>query len=118
LLSRDLRFGRGGSRGKLARTRASFTSTTAELLERIRAIDPDVILIDLASPSRDILEQMFKVNRSVARPVAMFVDRSDVAMTNAAIDAACRWRPQGPCEADSRHDDQPVQCLCQAQKGA
>lgn len=50
---------------------------TAELLERIRAIDPDVILIDLESPSRVILEQMFKVSRSVARPVAMFVDRSD-----------------------------------------
>ena len=44
---------------------------TAELLERIRAIDPDVILIDLESPSRDVLEQMFKVSRSVARPVAM-----------------------------------------------
>jgi response regulator NasT len=42
---------------------------TAELLERIRAIDPDVILIDLESPSRDILEQMFKVSRSVAKPI-------------------------------------------------
>jgi CheY-like chemotaxis protein len=50
---------------------------TAELLERIRVIDPDVILIDLESPSRDVLEQMFKVSRSVARPVAMFVDQSD-----------------------------------------
>src|SRR5437660_496897 len=44
---------------------------TAELLDRIRSIDPDVILIDLESPSRDVLEQMFKVSRSVARPVAM-----------------------------------------------
>jgi response regulator NasT len=60
---------------------------TAELLDRIRAIDPDVILIDLESPSRDVLEQMFKVSRSVARPVAMFVDRSDAATIDAAIDA-------------------------------
>ena len=60
---------------------------TAELLERIHAIDPDVILIDLESPSRDTLEQMFKVSRSVARPIAMFVDRSDAAMIDAAIDA-------------------------------
>jgi two-component system, response regulator / RNA-binding antiterminator len=60
---------------------------TADLLDRIRAIDPDVILIDLESPSRDVLEQMFKVSRSVARPVAMFVDRSDSAMIDAAIDA-------------------------------
>ena len=60
---------------------------TAELLNRIRGIDPDVILIDLESPSRDVLEQMFKVSRSVARPVAMFVDRSDAATIDAAIDA-------------------------------
>ena len=60
---------------------------TAQLLDRIRAIDPDVILIDLESPSRDVLEQMFKVSRSVARPVAMFVDRSDAATIAAAIDA-------------------------------
>jgi response regulator NasT len=60
---------------------------TADLLDRIHAIDPDVILIDLESPSRDILEHMFKVSRLVARPIAMFVDRSDAAMIDAAIDA-------------------------------
>jgi two-component system, response regulator / RNA-binding antiterminator len=60
---------------------------TAELLDRLRVIDPDVILIDLESPSRDVLEQMFVVSRSVARPVAMFVDHSDTAMINAAMDA-------------------------------
>jgi response regulator NasT len=60
---------------------------TAELLDRLRAIDPDVILMDLESPSRDSLEQMFKVSRSVARPVAMFVDQSDAATIDAAIDA-------------------------------
>src|SRR5919109_5369238 len=60
---------------------------TAHLLARIYAIDPDVILIDLESPSRDVLEQMFQVSRSVARPVAMFVDQSDTEMIDAAIDA-------------------------------
>jgi two-component system, response regulator / RNA-binding antiterminator len=60
---------------------------TAELVDHIRAIDPDVILIDLETPSRDVLEQMFKVSRSVARPVAMFVDRSNAATIDAAIDA-------------------------------
>jgi response regulator NasT len=34
---------------------------TAHLLARIYAIDPDVILIDLESTSRDVLEQMFVV---------------------------------------------------------
>lgn len=61
--------------------------TTHELLRRIFEIDPDVILIDLASPSRDALEQMFQVSRTVKRPVAMFVDQSDSSMIEAAVDA-------------------------------
>jgi len=59
----------------------------ANLLARVYAIDPDVILIDLENPSRDVLEQMFQVSRVVKRPVAMFVDQSDTASIQAAIDA-------------------------------
>jgi response regulator NasT len=59
----------------------------ANLLARIYAIDPDVILIDLENPSRDILEQMFQVSRIVKRPVAMFVDQSDTASIQASVDA-------------------------------
>ncbi|MCE1236410.1 MAG: ANTAR domain-containing protein [Hyphomicrobiales bacterium] len=61
--------------------------TTHELLRRIYQIDPDVILMDLADPSRDVLEQMFQVSRMVKRPVAMFVDQSDTAMIEASVDA-------------------------------
>jgi len=57
------------------------------LLRRIVDVDPDVIFIDLENPNRDVLEQMFQVSRSVHRPVAMFVDRSDASMIEAAIDA-------------------------------
>ena len=60
---------------------------TKNLLARIYAVDPDVILIDLESPSRDILEQMFQMSRAVRRPVAMFVDQSDTASIEAAVDA-------------------------------
>ena len=60
---------------------------TSHLLARIYAIDPDVILIDLENPSRDVLEQMFQVSRAVKRPVAMFVDQSDTASIEAAVDA-------------------------------
>jgi response regulator NasT len=59
----------------------------ANLLARIYAIDPDVILIDLENPSRDVLEQMFQVSRVVKRPVAMFVDQSDTASIQASVDA-------------------------------
>jgi response regulator NasT len=57
------------------------------LLDRIYTIDPDVILIDLENPSRDVLEQMFQVSRIVRRPIAMFVDQSDRDTIAAAIDA-------------------------------
>src|SRR5216117_1651103 len=60
---------------------------TSHLLGRIDAVDPDVILIDLENPSRDVLEQMFQVSRAVRRPIAMFVDQSDAASTEAAVDA-------------------------------
>jgi two-component system, response regulator / RNA-binding antiterminator len=61
--------------------------STANLLARISAVDPDVILIDLESPSRDVLEQMFQVSRVVKRPIAMFVDQSDAASIQASVDA-------------------------------
>ena len=57
------------------------------LIDQIYVIDPDVIVIDLENPSRDVLEQMFQVSRLVRRPIAMFVDQSDRATIEAAIDA-------------------------------
>jgi response regulator NasT len=60
---------------------------TGDLLQRLAEVNPDVVVIDLESPSRDLLEQMFQVSRVVERPVAMFVDQSDTAMMQAAVDA-------------------------------
>jgi response regulator NasT len=57
------------------------------LLRRIIDEEPDVILIDLENPNRDVLEQMFQVSRVVRKPVAMFVDRSDRGMIEKAIEA-------------------------------
>jgi response regulator NasT len=62
-------------------------SEMQNLLARIYAADPDVILIDLENPSRDVLEQMFQVSRAVKRPIAMFVDQSDSASIQASVDA-------------------------------
>src|SRR3954467_8683848 len=59
----------------------------ANLLGRLKTVDPDVILIDLENPSRDVLEQMFRISRTVKRPIAMFVDQSDAASIEAAIGA-------------------------------
>ena len=57
------------------------------LARRITEINPDVIVIDLENPSRDVLEQMFQVSRAVRRPIAMFVDQSDAASIQASVDA-------------------------------
>lgn len=57
------------------------------LLARIYALDPDVILIDLENPSRDVLEAMFQVSRAVRRPIAMFVDQSDSDSIRASVEA-------------------------------
>lgn len=54
---------------------------------RLEALQPDVVIMDLGTPSRDTLEEMLAVSRALARPIAMFVDSSDEAMIGAAIDA-------------------------------
>ncbi len=54
---------------------------------RLERMAPDVVLMDLGTPSRDSLEEMLQVSRALARPIAMFVDHSDDAMIGAAIDA-------------------------------
>ena len=57
------------------------------LVARIGEIAPDIVLIDLGNPSRDVLEEYFAVSRALARPIAMFVDESDADAIGASIDA-------------------------------
>ena len=57
------------------------------IARRIADISPDVIVIDLENPNRDVLESMFQLSRVVKRPIAMFVDRSDQAAIEAAVEA-------------------------------
>lgn len=57
------------------------------IARRIAEVAPDVIVIDLENPNRDMLESMFQLSRAVRRPIAMFVDRSDQASIEAAVDA-------------------------------
>lgn len=68
-------------------TRVSVLTSMNGLIDQIYVIDPDVVVIDLENPSRDVLEQMFQVSRLVRRPIAMFVDQSDRATIEAAIDS-------------------------------
>lgn len=67
--------------------RVTVLDETVDLMRRVVEIDPDVIFIDLENPNRDMLEHMFEVSRAVRRPIAMFVDQSDQASIEKAIEA-------------------------------
>jgi two-component system, response regulator / RNA-binding antiterminator len=56
----------------------------ARIIETLR---PDVIIIDIENPNRDMMEHLFQLTRTVSRPIAMFVDRSDTASIEAAVEA-------------------------------
>ena len=71
---------------------AGYTNLTvvhdvAGIARRIEDIAPDVIVISLENPNRDMLESIFQLSRAVQRPIAMFVDRSDQAAIEAAVEA-------------------------------
>ena len=68
-------------------TQLTVIHDVAGIARRIAEIAPDVIVIDLENPNRDMLESMFQLSRAVKRPIAMFVDRSDQAAIEAAVDA-------------------------------
>ena len=53
----------------------------------VETLLPDVIVIDIEKPNRDMMEHLFQLTRTVHRPIAMFVDQSDTASIEAAVDA-------------------------------
>ena len=57
------------------------------LVASIGQIAPDIVLMDLGNPSRDVLEDYFAVSRVLDRPIAMFVDESDAESIAASVDA-------------------------------
>lgn len=57
------------------------------LVAQIERCAPEVVLINLENPSRDLLEDFFAMSRALARPIAMFVDQSEPEATLAAVDA-------------------------------
>lgn len=57
------------------------------MVAQLERLAPDVLLINLENPSRDMLEESFALSRALARPIAMFVDQSDDASIAEAVDA-------------------------------
>ena len=57
------------------------------LARKLKAANPDVVLIDVANPSRDTLEALAIASDPLNRPVALFVDQDSDGMAKAAIEA-------------------------------
>ena len=60
---------------------------TYDLLARVAALKPDVIVVSIDSPSRDAIEDLRRTTEQQPRPIALFADRSDPATIAAGMEA-------------------------------
>ena len=58
-----------------------------DLREAIERLGPDVIIVDMQSPSRDVLESMRRIHEERPRPIVMFVDETDADSIRSAVRA-------------------------------
>lgn len=75
-----------------ALTRAGYTvladvASVSALLHAVQRQQPDVVVIDVDSPSRDTLEQLSMLHAHAPRPVVMFSGDGDDALIHAAVGA-------------------------------
>lgn len=61
--------------------------TDEDLLRRVDEIHPDIIIIDMESPDRDILEHMRMITRDKPKPIVMFAEKSDSETIEQAVRA-------------------------------
>ncbi len=59
----------------------------SSLIEALSAGMPDVIIVDMALPDRDALDDLRRVSTDNPRPIIMFVDRDDRGFMEEAIAA-------------------------------
>jgi response regulator NasT len=67
--------------------RVAVIHDVADLGTTLEATMPDVVVIDLENPKRDTLEHFFSLSRALQRPIAMFVEHSDEATIERAVEA-------------------------------
>lgn len=52
-------------------------SSTEDLLAAVRRVQPDVVLVDMDNPARDVLDNCAAVTQQVPRPIVLFARNSD-----------------------------------------
>lgn len=60
-------------------------SASASLLKQVDKLQPDVIIIDVESPDRDILESLHTLNSFNPKPIVMFSQQEDTNTINQSV---------------------------------
>lgn len=71
-----------------------------DLQDRVNQAQPDVVIVDMECPDRDVLENMSQITRDQPRPIVMFVDRSDSESIQAAVQAGVSAYVVGGLQAE------------------
>lgn len=66
---------------------SAVVETQSDLYAKVREIGPDVIIIDMDSPDRDMLEHLRGISRDDPRPIVMFCDDDSDETIRAAVAA-------------------------------
>lgn len=66
---------------------AGFDPWRGDALAVVRALDPELVVVDLGTPTRAQREQVFRIAREGRWPVVAFVDQTDAAIIGAAVEA-------------------------------
>jgi two-component system, response regulator / RNA-binding antiterminator len=71
-------------------------SADSDLVATVQRLSPDVVIIDMALPDRDALEDVRALSASAPRPIVMFADQDDPAIVADAIAAGvCSYNLSG-----------------------
>ncbi|NMP32458.1 ANTAR domain-containing protein [Thalassotalea sp. M1531] len=61
------------------------TTTGMPLLKQVEALQPDVIVIDVESPSRDVLESLSIISLANPKPIVMFSEQNDTETISQSV---------------------------------
>ena len=61
------------------------SNSGVSLLKEVDVFIPDVIIIDIESPDRDMLDSLNKISKSAPKPVVMFSDQENTELINLLV---------------------------------
>lgn len=64
---------------------ARVSNTGVSLLKEVDTFVPDVIIIDIESPDRDMLDSLNKISNSAPKPIVMFSEQDDTDLINILV---------------------------------